>query len=166
MATKPNGNGFSPTNGDGGRPSKYRKEYNKIARQMCKIGATDTEIAEALDIDRTTLWDWKRLHTAFANAFVDGREKADERVKRRLYERAVIDGDVGACQWWLKNRQPAAWRDKQEISRAKPLEVIHRIIVDPEPTVIEGECEVIEEPTAPKLEHEARSRRSSRARSR
>jgi hypothetical protein len=65
-------------------------------------------------------------------------------VKRRLYERAVIDGDVGACQWWLKNRQPAAWRDRQEIAPPTPIEVIHRIIVDPDPVVIEGECTVID----------------------
>ncbi len=143
MTAKPPGDG---TAGDGGRTSKFRREYNKIARQMCKIGATDTEIAEALDIDRTTLWDWKRLHTAFANAFVDGREKADERVKRRLYERAVIDGDVGACQWWLKNRKPREWADRQEIVTAKQITVIKRVIVQPDRVIEGGEVEVIEQP--------------------
>ncbi len=67
-------------------------------------------------------------------------------MKRRLYERAVIDGDVGACQWWLKNRKPREWADKREIATTKPLEVIQRVIVTPDrPEVIEGgEVEVIE----------------------
>ncbi len=113
----------------GGRPSKYLPEYSRIVRKMCNIGMTDAEIADALEINRSTLWRWRREHTTFCNAFIDGRAKQDQRVKRRLFERA-IEGDVSAIQFYLKNRLPAEWRDKQEIATTKPLEVIEHSELD------------------------------------
>ena len=118
---------------------------NLIVREMAKLGAIDTEIARALDISIPTLHDWKRRYPALLKASKLSKAKADDRVKGRLFESAT-NGDTTAAIFWLKNRRPAEWRDKQEISTTKEISVIHRVIVDPEPEVIEGgEVKVIED---------------------
>lgn len=71
-----------------------------------------------------------------------GKEAADERVEQSLYRRAVgysfdaikimqyegepvvvpfvehVPPDVGAAQFWLKNRKGKDWRDKQDIEHS------------------------------------------------
>ena len=156
-----------------GRPTKYRPEFAKQARKLCKLGATNQDLADFFEVDIATIWHWQTNHKPFFSALKVGKEEADERVKRSLFHKAtgysfdtekifLRDGKIiraktrehvppsdTACIFWLKNRQPAEWRDKHEIATTTPLEVIHRVIVDPEPKVIEGgEVEVIEQDDA------------------
>jgi hypothetical protein len=120
------------------RPTKYKAEFAKIAESMAKLGATDIEIADALDIEARTLYRWKAENRVFCQAVKAGKDVADERIERSLYARAngyehdevdirVVGGavvqtpirkfyppDTTAAIFWLKNRKPAEWRDKQE----------------------------------------------------
>lgn len=120
------------------RPTKYEAKFNKQVEKLCKLGATDKEIAEFFDVSESTLNLWKLEHTKFSESIRKGKILADANVSERLYVRAmgyshpdvdikVIDGeitktpliryyppDTAACIFWLKNRQKKKWRDKIE----------------------------------------------------
>ena len=81
----------------------------------------------------------KNNYPEFRQALKVSKDQADDRVERSLYERAtgyerdeidirVVNGeivktpirkfyppDTTAAIFWLKNRKPAQWRDKQDI---------------------------------------------------
>lgn len=122
-----------------GRPSSYRPQYAEQAAKLCQLGATDFELAEFFKVDTRTIYRWKNTHEDFCQAVLVGKERADDRVERALYNRAVgysyesevirvlRDGTVvrvpnvehvppepGAAFNWLKNRKPDEWRDRQQ----------------------------------------------------
>lgn len=123
-----------------GRPSLYQDAFAKQAEKLSALGATDIEIADFFEVDVRTIYRWKHDHEEFCQALNVGKTKADERVVNSLYQRAVgyeqeavkifmpagapapvyapyrekIAPDTTAAIFWLKNRQPAEWRDKQE----------------------------------------------------
>lgn len=114
-------------------PTVSDERIVKAAAKMAELGATDLEIAHALDVSLTTLMRWRHKDERFAKAICAGKEMADERVVRSLYARAngysheavkfhVIDGtvvqtpyiehvppDTTACIFWLKNRRRQQW---------------------------------------------------------
>lgn len=123
-----------------GRPTAYKPEYVEQARQACENGATDVDLAELFDVSLTTIKTWKAKHSDFLAALKAGKEKADDRVERSLYEKATgytfdavkifmpsnaeapvyapyrehVAPDTTAAIFWLKNRKPEQWRDKRE----------------------------------------------------
>lgn len=123
----------------GGRPTKYRPEHCAQAEKLCRLGATDIEIADFLEVDVRTLYRWKGEHEEFCQALKAGKEVSDERVERSLFARAngyeheevdirVVDKeivqtairkyyppDTTAAIFWLKNRRPDLWREKSEV---------------------------------------------------
>lgn len=124
-----------------GRPTDYRPEYAEQAAKLCALGATDKEVADFFEVDVRTVYRWKHDHDDFCQALKVGKDIADERVERSLYQRAIgyeqgevkifmpagsdapvyapftakIAPDVTAAIFWLKNRRSADWRDKQEL---------------------------------------------------
>jgi len=139
------------------RPSKFKEEFIKQATKLCRIGATDAEVADFFGIDVRTLYRWKNESEQFCQALKAGKVEADERVERSLFARAlgyehpeidirVVDKeivqtpiikhyppDTTAAIFWLKNRKPAEWRDRQEIEHAGTVEFtkITRQIIKP-----------------------------------
>lgn len=122
---------------DVGRPTKYKEEYDKLAYDYCLLGATDAQLAEFFDVHEATINKWKIDYPSFYESIKRGKAIADTRVAQALFHRAtgyqhpevdikVIDGtvvqteltkhyppDATSMIFWLKNRQPAMWRDKQ-----------------------------------------------------
>lgn len=123
-----------------GRPTKYSDEFAKLAYNYCLLGATDDNIAEFLGIAVSTLNLWKEKHPSFMESIKKGKLEADARVASSLYHRAngyshretkiaTYEGqitdtldvekhyppDPTSMIFWLKNRQPKLWRDKQEL---------------------------------------------------
>ncbi|WP_078601990.1 hypothetical protein [Thioclava sp. DLFJ4-1] len=124
-----------------GRPPKYQDKYAKQAEKLCLLGATDQEIADFFEVDVRTVYRWKNDHDAFCQALKAGKETADDRVERSLFQkatgyeqeevkifmpagaeapvyapfRAKYAPDTTAAIFWLKNRRPDEWRDKKEI---------------------------------------------------
>lgn len=114
----------------------------ETAYRLTQAGATDREVAEALDIAEGTLYRWKHEKPEFSKALKLGKESADDRVEQSLYRRAVgysfdaikinqfegeavitpyvehVPPDVGAAKFWLTNRRAAAWREKQELQHS------------------------------------------------
>lgn len=67
-------NKFPPGKHPGGRPTDYRPEYCKIARQLLKEGWSKIEIAAHFDVNRATLNYWAEKHEEFYNTINDGVE--------------------------------------------------------------------------------------------
>ncbi len=123
-----------------GRPTTYDEDYPRQAAKLAQLGATDQEIADFFEVDVRTIYRWKHDHDEFCQAVKVGKDVADERVERSLYQKAIgyeqdevkifmpagaaepvyapfrakIAADTTAAIFWLKNRRAADWRDKQE----------------------------------------------------
>lgn len=132
----------------GGRPTEYLPKYADIARQLCLLGAKDTQLAAAFEVSEQTINAWKQAHPEFLESLKAGKALADAEIVSSLYQRAkgmeieeeqavkvkVGDGfedvkivkvkkayppDVSACIFWLKNRQPTLWHERISIERGK-----------------------------------------------
>lgn len=118
------------------RPTKYREEYAEQAAKLCRLGATDKEIADFFEVSEQTVNAWKGAHPEFLESLKSGKALADAEVADKLFRRATgyshpavkIFNDSGAplevpyleqyppdttaAIFWLKNRRPDLWRDK------------------------------------------------------
>jgi len=127
-----------------GRPSKYDPKYAAQAAKLALLGATDQELADFFEVHVATIHRWKHDFPEFCDALKVGKEVADERVERSLYQRAIgyeqeevkifmpggaenpvyapyrakVAPDVTAAIFWLKNRKSGEWRDKQELEHS------------------------------------------------
>jgi hypothetical protein len=70
-------------------PGQWNADRPKQAYQLALLGATDREIAKVLDVDQTTIDDWKRSRPEFAKALSEGKEAADAKVAEALFKRAT-----------------------------------------------------------------------------
>lgn len=118
----------------GGRPTKYKKEFEEQAYKLCLLGATDEEMGDFFGVDERTINRWKKSKKGFCQSLKRGKRVADANVAESLYKRACgyehpdthisnYQGDItvtdivkhyppdtAACFIWLKNR--AGWKDK------------------------------------------------------
>ena len=132
-----------------GRPSKFDPAFVGQAEKLCKLGATDLELADFFEVHVATIHRWKADYPEFCDALKTGKQAADERVERSLYAKATgytfdsvkifqyegtpvevpyrehIPPDTTAAIFWLKNRRPQEWRDRFEHTGAGggPVEV-------------------------------------------
>jgi hypothetical protein len=128
-----------------GRPSRYRTEFADQAMKLCRLGATDKELAEFFAVDVATVNRWKLRHREFRESLNSGKSQADAEVADRLFKRAcgyshvdtkfaTFEGEITdqreytkhyppdtiACIFWLKNRRPDLWRDKVGLEHTGP----------------------------------------------
>jgi hypothetical protein len=96
----------------GGRPSKLTPLIQEQVYNFALIGLTDAKMAEAWGVAESTLNLWKK-NKQFSESLRKGKAESDGEVVQSLFQKAK-GGDTVACIYWLKNRQPAYWRDKQE----------------------------------------------------
>ena len=118
-------------------------------------GLTDEQIAYNMGIRRTTLYEWSNRFPDIANTLKKGKAPVDQQVENALLKRALgydyeetitemeevggkpkkhirrvskhMPGDTTAMIFWLKNRRPDRWRDKQDVSvNSEPV----RIMID------------------------------------
>lgn len=136
-----------------GRPTKFKPEYSEQVFKLCLLGATDKDLAGFFDVSESTLNLWKLEHESFSESIKRGKQEADANVANRLYQRAlgfehdseeikvvpignnqgseiervkvrkIYPPDPTAAIFWLKNRQPDKWRDKQEVQHSLDPEV-------------------------------------------
>jgi len=105
---------------------------------LCEKGFTDDELAVFYKVCKKTINNWKK-DPEFLTLLKKGKDMADSKVERSLYERACgyshpedkifnnngkemivktikhYPPDPVSAIFWLKNRQPERWRDVQEI---------------------------------------------------
>lgn len=123
-----------------GQPTSYRDEYADQAMKLCRLGATDKELADFFCVTETTINNWKIAHPEFFESLKKGKAISDAEVADKLFKRATgyshaavkIFNDSGAplevpytehyppdttaAIFWLKNRRPDLWTDKQQLS--------------------------------------------------
>lgn len=127
--------------------------YPKLAEAYALAGLIDSEIAKKLGISVATLNNWKKEHPDFIESLKQGKSVPDSKVQNALYKNAlgykyeaekpmtVSDGkaegshieiakyiehvapNVTAEIFWLKNRMPDKWREKQEIEHSGSLDI-------------------------------------------
>lgn len=138
----------------GGRPSDYKDEYTELAYNYCLLGATDADLGNFFGVSETTINNWKKDHPEFLESLKRGKQQADAQVAKSLFQRAtgyshpetkiattegrITDSqefekhyapDPTAAIFWLKNRQPELWRDKQQTEHSG---VVHNVSHNPE----------------------------------
>lgn len=113
----------------------------KIEGWACD-GLIDEQIAQNIGINPATLYDWKKRYPEISKALKKGKEVVDRQVENALLKRALgykyeeiktekteegkkvtvtikeVVPDTTAQIFWLKNRKPEQWRDKQQIEHS------------------------------------------------
>lgn len=123
------------------RPSKYESHVQPklmLIEAWARDGLTDEQIANNLGIALSSFYEYKKEYSEFADALKNGKETIDVMVENALLKSALgyeyTEEQVGkdgvyevkkyaqpnttALIFWLKNRRPAAWRDKQDIEHS------------------------------------------------
>lgn len=101
-------------------------------------GLTDKQIASNIGVSYSTFRDWVKKFPALSAPLKESKEIADRQVENALHKTALgfyyeedmvtNQGEVVSVRkyskpnttaqiFWLKNRKPANWRDKQEIEQ-------------------------------------------------
>lgn len=140
------------------RPTKYKPEYVEQARKLCAKGFTDIDLAEFFEVNESTINEWKKKQPAFSKSLKDGKVEHDNNsVVKSLLQRATgysheedrilanpkdpqkpiivkttkhYPPDATSMIFWLKNRQPEDWRERQDImvsGDSKPLEITFEV---------------------------------------
>ena len=107
-------------------------------------GLTDEQIAKNLGIGIRTFYEYKSKYPQFSQSLKKGKEIVDYEVENALLKRALgyeydevtyengeetkrvtkqVVPDTTAIIFWLKNRRPDKWRDKQVIESNNTIEV-------------------------------------------
>lgn len=104
-------------------------------------GLIDKQVAKNMGVAESTLRGWKRRFPEIAEALRKGKEVVDREVENALYKRALgywvtetetttyqdgttkttekrrhIVPDTTAQIFWLKNRKPDQWREKNDLT--------------------------------------------------
>ena len=140
-----------------GTPTKYRKNYARMAYELCaETGLTDKKLAAVFDVCEKTINNWKHEHEKFLQSIQRGKDKfncgkaenslfklvmgfhyiettkeakpivikdtetGEEKISgdRLLVTKKVrkfIPPNDRALRFFLKNRDPARWRDTQAV---------------------------------------------------
>ena len=140
-----------------GRPTAFKPEHIAEASRLFADGGTEEQVAKALGVSAVTLRAWKRRNPEFLSASTIAKDAADEKVVASLYQRAlgyshpavkIVTVARGANQgsdvvevpytehyppdatsmiFWLKNRRPKEWRDKQEVEHSGTIDIADAI---------------------------------------
>jgi len=118
-------------------------------------GLSDEQIAHNMGINKCTLYDWIKRFPNFSNTLKKGKEVVDREVENALLKRALgyeyeeqtlevdengkkrkkvvkkfVLPDTTAQIFWLKNRKPKDWRDKQQVEANIDADMNIKIEVD------------------------------------
>ena len=100
---------------DMARPTEYSPTIIPAVKAAAHFGATRAEIAEYLGVTRQCFHRWTIEHEELNSALKLGTLASDNRVVESLYQQALA-GNPTCIIFWLKNRDPAHWRDVQNIT--------------------------------------------------
>jgi hypothetical protein len=102
-------------------------------------GLTNEQIASNIGITAKTLYEWQNKYSEISDTLKRGKEIIDRQVENALLKRALgysyeevtyendvevkrvrkeVVPDTTAQIFWLKNRKPEEWRDKQNIEHS------------------------------------------------
>ena len=124
------------------------KEKLPLIESWCRDGLIEVEICKRLGISVNTLNKYKLVHNELVQSLKRGKEVIDYEVEQKLLKRAMgynyvetkvttdpeggettsttnkhVLPDTTAQIFWLKNRKPKEWRDKQEIDMSGDINI-------------------------------------------
>lgn len=124
-----------------------------LLKGWARDGLTDEDIANNIGIVPSTLYEWKKRHSEISESLKKYKEIPDYTVENSLYKRAngftktyttekvTKDGDVvsykktiyyppdtTAIIYWLNNRKPKQWRNKQDKDNTDALEKLDKLL--------------------------------------
>lgn len=107
----------------GGQPTKFNKEIKRQALLLAAKGFTYEDMAQVFGVKRQTIHNWQKAHPKFFDTLKEIKAQSDTCIEKSLYQKAQgyeLNGkhypaDTVSMIFWLKNRQPKKWRDRQEI---------------------------------------------------
>jgi transposase-like protein len=120
-----------------GQPTKYDPAFIPVVQNLVARGFTNYEIAETLNVDERTLYNWRREHEELATALQRSKELIDAQVEasllmkangfERQVQKATASGKVvtvteyfppsdGAIQFYLRNRKPEQYREQRDVN--------------------------------------------------
>jgi len=143
---------------------KYSEELIEKLCKHLKQGATITSTCQAIGISRETFYDWMKKKPDVSDTIKKAMAIPDQKVENALYKSAImghrytekeykgvavgekvkmilvkkvrkfIPPNVTAQIFYLKNKQPDEWKDRQDIDLSGDLNVtVERIITDKRP---------------------------------
>lgn len=134
-----------------GRKTKYDPEtFPDLAYKYAAEGMIEREIAKKLGISVCTLNEYKKRYPEFLQSLKEGKKPVDVAVEKALLKRATgydvdteeveYDGngnlikkklgknhvkpDPTSMIFWLKNRRPDKWRDKQDVEMTGDIKIV------------------------------------------
>nr|DAP03407.1 MAG TPA: terminase small subunit [Caudoviricetes sp.] len=97
-----------------GKYEKWLKEENLLLLEgWARDGLTDEQITKNIGITVSTFYEWKKKYSEISESLKKGKEVVDYEVENALLSSA-LGGNTTAQIFWLKNRRPDKWRDKQK----------------------------------------------------
>lgn len=97
-----------------GKYEKWLKKENLLLLEgWARDGLTDEQIAKNIGITVSTFYEWKKKYSEISESLKNGKEVVDYEVENALLSSA-LEGNTTAQIFWLKNRRPDKWRDKQK----------------------------------------------------
>jgi len=122
--------------------------HPKAARLLVGNGKTMVDLAQEFDVNPSTITEWKHEHPEFSAAITLGKEDQIKAGESALFKRATVftcpavkimavsqgpgmpssvetvpytehyPPDTEAMKFFLKNKNPAEWREKQEVEHS------------------------------------------------
>lgn len=96
--------------------SKWEQVKDKLilVEGWARDGLTDEQIAQNLGISKDTFYEYKKKYPDFSDTLKKGKEIVDYKVESALLKNA-LEGNTTAQIFWLKNRKPSKWKEKQDV---------------------------------------------------
>ncbi len=97
--------------------SKWEQVKDKLTlvEGWARDGLTNEQIAENLGVSKTTFYKMLKEHSELSELLKKSKEVVDYEVENALLQSA-LKGNVTAQIFWLKNRKPKEWRERQEVA--------------------------------------------------
>jgi len=136
---------------------KYRKEIVETLVKHLKKGSTITSACDAVGISKEAFYNWMKTKSDFYDSIKKVQSVADKQVENALFRSAVgftitekeyrsikmkgfetgkelvkatkkkVLPNVTAQIFWLKNRNPDEWRDRQELEHSGFVDITYQI---------------------------------------
>lgn len=96
-------------------PGKITHEVQNQIIGALRVGATEKHACLLLGIAPQSLWEFKKKHNDFALACKEAKELVDDKVVKKLYDKAM-DGEFAAIRFWLMNRRREDWTETRNLT--------------------------------------------------
>ncbi len=95
--------------------SKWEEVKKKLVlvEGWARDGFTNKQIADKLQINPDTLYQYQKKYPEFSESLKKGKEVVDYEVENALLKNA-LEGNVTAQIYWLNNRKPKQWKNKRD----------------------------------------------------